>query len=164
MNIFAIDRNPSIAAKHLVDAHCVKMVLESAQMLANCFSLNMLASPDCPRTLNGKIRKYSYVNHPCSKWVRLSKSNMLWLIEHAIELDNERVARFRSKPHFSLKFIIWCRDNINLSIVPDGVLTEFAQAIPVEYKHNDSVVAYRNFYRHGKKHLHNWKRNKPEWI
>lgn len=178
MNIFAIDRDPAVAARHAVDSHTSKMVLESAQMLANCFSKEQLASESCPRTQSGTIRKYSYYNHPCSKWVRESRKNMAWLIEHAFALEEERAARLilritasgkkqteeHSAPHFSLPFIQWVKDNLSSSIVPEGELTEFAQAMPDEYKCVDSVQAYRNLYRHGKAHLHKWTRNKPDWI
>lgn len=188
MNIFAIDRDPTIAAKHMVDSHVVKMVLESAQMLANCFSNEMLASPACPRTAKGEVRKHSYYNHPCSIWTRSSRQNMRWLCEHAIAADLERLSRAHLKriaqirlmllglpydkdvvervpsTHFCLPFIYWALSNINLSVAPDVPLTEFAQAMPEQFKCEDSVEAYRNLYRVGKAHLHSWTRNKPDWL
>ena len=165
MNIFAIDRDPGVAARHLVDLHTVKMVLESAQMLANCFTPEQLASPECPRTKAGTVRKYCHFNHPSSKWVRKSKDNMRWLIDHALQMDKERMERFASaEPHFSVSFIYWVQANIDKSTTPDGPITEFAQAMPVEYKCEDSIEAYRQLYKYGKVHLHNWKRNKPDWI
>lgn len=171
MNIFAIDRDPIVAATHCVDSHVTKMVLESAQMLANCFTAEQLASESCPRTQTNSVRKYSYYNHPCSKWVRVSRSNMNWLIEHALALDSERITRAKLKdpvadvkPHFSVGFILWVKSNVTFSLVPEGPLTEFAQAMPDEFKCEDSVQAYRNLYRSGKSHLHKWTRNKPSWI
>lgn len=188
MNIFCIDRCPVVAARHLVDTHCVKMVLESAQMLANCFTHEQLASAGCPRTQAGTVRKYSHYNHPCSKWVRVSRENMRWLYSHAVAMDMERITRTMMRvnehqtlreegkeynedivdispvPHFCMPFIHWVLANINESIVPEGPLTEFAQAMPDEYKCEDSVHAYRNFYKTGKAHLHVWTRNKPTWI
>lgn len=164
MNIFIIDRDPVQAARWLVDRHTVKMVLESAQMLANCFDPEILEEEDCPRTKSGSVRKHSYYNHPCSKWVRESRENMLWLCRHAIAIDEERLARYGTAPHSSLPFIKWAMENIHRSVVPRGGITKFAQAMPDVFKHEDPVVAYRNYYRHGKKHLHQWKRNKPEWL
>lgn len=165
MNIFVIDSNPRISAQHLVDRHVVKMILESAQILSNCFTLERLAELDCPRTQKGTVRKHSYPNHPCCKWVKESKFNMLWLINHAIAMDIERMERFKKDiPHFSTDFIKWCAINIDDSIVPDNIPTPFAQAMPKEYQNTDPVVAYRNYYREGKKHLHKWTRNKPSWI
>jgi hypothetical protein len=189
MNIFAIYRCPVESAVHLVDSHTVKMVSESAQMLANCFSHESLAAADCPRTkTTGAVRRYSHYNHPCSKWVRESRDNMVWLYTHAFALDEERIARSRIKvqeqlqlkaegkeynkaiaksipaPHYSIAFINWVVNNLSISLVPEGPLTEFAQAMPVEFKCPDSVQAYRNLYIHGKTHLHTWTRNKPPWI
>lgn len=164
MNIFAIDHDPAIAAKHLVDSHCIKMVLESSQMLANCFSPENLASENCPKTQKGTVRSHTHLHHPCSKWVKQSRENMRWLIKHAYAMDEERVARFESKPHFSISFIKWCDEHIDLSPVPEGKLTNFAQAMPEEFKDKCSIVAYRKFYKYGKVHLHQWKRNKPMWI
>lgn len=188
MNIFAIYRCPVTSARHLVDSHVVKMVLESAQMLANCFSHEQLASETCPRTQAGTVRKYAHYNHPCSKWVRVSRDNMRWLCDHALALDEERIERslIRSKQHLDLKeqgkpykkaiadskpvphhcipFIHWVLNNLDNSLIPEGLITEFAQAMPDEYKCLDSVEAYRNFYIKGKQHLHTWTRNKPDWI
>jgi hypothetical protein len=188
MNIFAIYDDPHIAARHLVDSHVSKMVLESAQMLANCFSLEQLASTDCPRTKEGSPRKYSYYKHPCSIWTRASRDNMRWLIDHAKTMDDERIQRALIKqqrhkdlkekgllyskkifeedpsPHFSLSFILWAEANIANSIIPEGARTKFAQAMPDEFKCEDSIEAYRKFYITGKKHLHFWTRNKPDWI
>ena len=53
MNIFATDENPIIAARNLCDKHINKMIVESAQMLANGFSLERLAQDDVPRNQKG---------------------------------------------------------------------------------------------------------------
>jgi len=188
MNIFAIYRCPVTSARHLVDSHVVKMVLESAQMLANCFTPEQLAGADCPRTKAGTVRKYSYYNHTCSKWVRVSQENMRWLCRHARAMDVERIQRATIRiqeqrqlrdrglpyseaianstpvPHHSISFINWVVANFPRSLIPEGPLTEFAQAMPDEFKCADSVQAYRNLYTIGKKHLHIWTRNKPDWI
>jgi hypothetical protein len=188
MNIFAIYRCPVQSARHLVDSHVVKMVLESAQMLANCFSHDQLADETCPRTQTGTVRKYAHYNHPCSKWVRASRENMRWLIDHAIAMDLERIERSKLKSqeqlrlkdagqaynknvannvpaaHNCMPFIYWVQLNLQHSLVSEGPVTEFAQAMPDEFKCEDSVQAYRNFYITGKQHLHKWTQNKPDWI
>jgi hypothetical protein len=45
-------------------------------------------------------------------------------------------------------------------------LTPFAQAMPDEYKHEDAVIAYRQYYQSPeKRRLASWKkRPKPEWF
>lgn len=158
----------------MVDTHVSKMVLESAQMLATCFTLEQLAAPGCPRNKKGSPRKHGYYNHPCTKWTRISKSNMSWLISHALAMDDERRRRKCAKhpslaiedipAHFCVPFIHWCSLHIHQSVVPDGEITEFAQAMPIEFKCDDSVEAYRKLYKEGKKHLHKWTLNRPNWI
>ena len=174
MNIFVLDYNPVRAAIHMVDKHVMsKMIVESAQILSNCFTDEQLAHPSCPRTQKGTVRKHSYPHHPCSKWVQESKTNMWWVIYNSFSMDGERMVRWKIKnpsptdicpPHFSIPFIDWCEVNIKKSKVPDSGITPFVQCMPEEYKNPDPVIAYRNYYRYGKKHLHKWTRNKPSWI
>lgn len=90
---------------------------------------------------------------------------MHWLISHAVAIDIERVERYSSNPHFVIPFINWCKKNMNRSNVPHGDLTEFALAMPEEYKvEHDPHESYKNYYKFGKVHLHEWKKNKPDWI
>lgn len=168
MNIFCIDTCPIQSARWLCDQHCNKMVLESAQMLANCFNSETLA--DAPKAKSGNVRKHSYYNHPCSIWVRKTKENMIWLILHALEMEEERLRR-GFNPHFSVSFIEWCAENVARSLVPDGDQTDFAIAISEEKdcrKHPDfysldTVGKYRLYYSFDKKFA-KWTQNKPNWI
>ena len=168
MNIFCIDENPIQAARWLCDQHCNKMVLESAQMLANCFTSETLE--DAPRAKSGNVRKHSYYNHPCSIWVRESTDNMIWLILHALEMEEERLRR-GFNPHFSVSFIDWCADNVARSFVPLGKQTDFAIAISPdkdcrkhsEFNSLDTVGKYRLYYALDKKFA-KWTQNKPAWI
>jgi hypothetical protein len=68
VNIFYVDKNPMLAAQALVDQHVNKQVSETAQELSNCYTLEQLADPSCPRTKKGTPRKHSYPHHPCCKW------------------------------------------------------------------------------------------------
>jgi hypothetical protein len=132
MNIFVLDDDPKKAAHLMCDKHIrSKMIIESGQMLAYCFTQEQLEQPDCPRTATGQPRKQAkrHRNHPCSKWVVESKSNMKWLIDHALGMCEERLRRWPGKEHFTKSFIKWCDDNISLSHIPDGELTSFAVAI-----------------------------------
>ena len=172
MNIFVTDKDPYQAAQNLCDKHVSKMVVESAQMLANCFSLEVLASCGCPRTQKGNTRKHSYAKHPCTIWAMNNKSIMMWLIRHGISMAREK--KFRTeKEHFSERFIMWCMFNMHRSNVPSGSLTEFAVAINQNQKcrthpnfENLSVVEkYREYYNYDKSHFAKWtKRNAPNWY
>lgn len=144
MNIFYLDHDPQKAAQYLIDRHVNKMILESAQMLANCYSDEQRAAEDCPKTQSGNPRKLSYFNHPCSKWVRESKTNFHWLADHALYMYKEKVHR-TGRGHFSFDFIKWCINNE--PDLPDVGHTEPARAFSgKEIKNDDIVEDYRTFY------------------
>jgi hypothetical protein len=49
--------------------------------------------------------------------------------------------------------------------IPVGQMTRMPQAMPDEFKCCDSIIAYRNYYRIAKQHLHTWtKRAVPQFI
>ena len=167
MNIFFVDQDPVKAAQALVDQHANKQVVESCQMLANCYSLEELASNDCPKTKKGNDRKYSYFNHPCSIWTRKTINNFNWLLNHSIALEEERMYR-GFNPHFSISFIEWCVNN-----PPDltnAELTPPAQAFGEwDYlRGDDPVEAYRRYYNIAKRQQETLKkvwtrRRAPDW-
>lgn len=174
MNIFCLDNNPIQAARWCMDKHVVKMPTESAQMLTNCFSAERLSRNDCPRTMMGTIRKYSHYNHPCSIWVRKSKDNMVWLIEHSLELCNEKLRRYPDKKdHFARTFLNWAKLNIEDALVEaDNQLYNFPLAIADNCKCRTvkgfsilpRIEQYRLYYIHDKQHIAHWKLNKPDWF
>lgn len=162
MNIFVLDYHPVTAAKWLCDRHVVKMCLEASQILSNAFTLEQLIS--APHNQKGNPRKHSYPHHPCCKWVQQSRRNIEWLISHAYAIDCERQARFNPNAHFVIPFIQWCEKNVHNSIAPNIAMTPFVLAMPDEYKCNNVISSYRNYYRYGKAHLHHWRQNKPDWL
>lgn len=171
MNIFVLDKNPYIAARDLCDKHIIKMIVESAQMLANCFTLERLAADDCPRNFNGNPRSHGYRNHPCTRWAMESSANMDWLIKNAIGMCEEKVKRYGGG-HFSESFIRWCDLNRNDSIVPLGKLTDFAIAISptslcreVEgFDDLSAVEKYRLYYIYDKAKFATWRTSPPAWY
>ena len=177
MNIFFLSYSSIESAQSLADIHVGsqnrggKMIVESTQMLTNCYTPEQLCN--APKTQNGTIRKYSYYNHCCSKWVRESIHNFDWLLTHALEMVNEKIYR-GGKLHFCHTFLNWCSDNKPDLNDPHNTtsldlytsITLPALAMPDEYKHNDPVQAYRNYYLNHKRHTIDmrWtKRNPPEW-
>lgn len=155
MNIFVLDRDPILAAQYQTNAHTVKMIVESAQMLCNAFSEEM--APPYKRT---------HYNHPCSKWCRKTKDNYLWLVAHAVALCDEYSYRYdKIEPHKSQKVITWCINNINnIKFKAEGA-TPFAQVVPEKYKSNNVVETYRNYYVAEKRHLLKYKkRSAPRWL
>ena len=157
MNIFYLHKSPTVAAQHMCDKHVVKMILESAQLLCTAHHIR---PSDAVRP--EKFYKKTHTNHPCAIWTRNCIGNYKWLCDHAQSLLDEYTYRY-GKTHASTSVISWCVSNI--PDIPDGELTDIAQCMPDEYKSNDPVIAYRNYYNKAKSHLHNWKRRQiPHWV
>ena len=108
------------------------------------------------------IYKIAHLNHPCSKWTRLTRNNFNWLCEMTEELFKEYTLRY-GKQHKSYSIFQTCKDNCN--VIPEGDLTPFAQAMPDEYKNSDAITAYRTYYLKDKKEFSKWKMgNTPYWF
>ena len=153
MNIFVLDTDINKCAEYHADRHVVKMILESTQML--CTVLNKLG-------LNAPYRS-THLNHPCTLWAGTSFDNWKWLQALALMLNEEYKFRFdRQKDHKSAVIAHQLPD----PPIPKLGLTEFAQAMPDEYKYpGDAVQAYRQFYLGEKAHFATWtKRPVPGWF
>lgn len=153
MNIFVLDEDFDLNAQYHNDRHCVKMILEYAQLLSSALWMNNIEAP----------YKLTHKNHPCAIWTRNSLSNYIWLSKLALSLCKEYTYRYK-KIHKTEEIIRKLSD-IRLNIIDKG-LTPFALAMPDEYKiDNDGIKSYRNYYIYGKKHLANWKnRDIPKWY
>ena len=152
MNIFVLHKDPYQAAYQMCDKHVVKMILESAQMLCAVYD-------------NGTAPyKRAFYNHPCTIWARESQENYEWLLDHAYAMCQEYTRRY-GKVHKSIHAIEWCGKNYHKLSLPRTGLTPFAQAMPEQYKNDDAVVAYRDFYKSEKRKFLNYrKRTAPSWL
>ena len=141
------------------------MLVESAQMLANCYSLEELER--APKTVKNTARRHSYLHHGSSKWVLKSIENYKWLLEHAYAIYNESLYR-GAKYNNSFSFVEWCANND--PTLPNTPFSKPFLAMPEIYKSSDPVMAYRNYYRNEKTVDKNgdnmafWtNRSHPEW-
>ena len=165
MNIFVLDNDPSVAATYNCDKHVVKMVLELYQQLGSAV-IRHGATPDkMPLTSKGTPLKGGYHNHPCTKWVGDTKTNFVWTALHGLSLCHQYTLRY-AKTHACEKGI---RQMANMfDMIPQGPQTEYAQAMPDEYrKWGDAVEAYRDYYWHEKRDFAKWERGQPAaqwWI
>ena len=152
MNIFALDRNPEMAANYHCDKHVLKMIIETAQLLSNSHHLTGKAGP----------YKLTHKNHPCSIWVLESLSNYRWLVKMGKALASEYTKRY-GKIH-KVQAVIELLE-ANEPQIKDIGLTDFKQAMPDEYKDKDSIIAYRKYYIGDKSRFAKWKNNKiPDWF
>lgn len=158
MNIFILSLNMSECVHWYPDKHIVKMPIEATQMLCNVFHYT------------GEIEYYdvltreeiyypTHMNHPCSVWTRTSLSNWLWLRKLVCYMGNEYRYRY-GRMHRSVEVAM----NLPIPKIPDLGLTEFAKAVPEEFKHLEVCEAYREYFKKYKGHLKKYtKRPIPEW-
>ncbi|MBD3654512.1 pyrimidine dimer DNA glycosylase/endonuclease V [Kangiella sp.] len=153
MNIFVLDNEIELCAQYHCDQHVVKMILESVQLLCTALNKKGFSTP----------YKSTHIKHPCVLWVEQSYSNFVWLTELTRELNKEYRYRFnKDKDHKSMSVL----DVIVEMKYEDVGLTEFAQAMPEQYKViGDAVSAYRQFYRAEKMGFAKWSRRPiPLWL
>ena len=156
MNIFFLDKTPEKSAQYLCDKHIPKMLLESAQMLSTAIQRH-----------TGELDylyKSAYPKHPMTIWVGDNRDNFTWALYNAFCINNEYEYRFK-KNHKSYKVIKNIIDFELMAHIPDGDFTDPPQCMPDEYKDNDYVTAYRNFYKGEKEYFAKWEkgRQQPEW-
>jgi hypothetical protein len=165
MNIFYLHHDQVKCAEMHNDKHCVKMILEYAQLLSTAHRI--LDGHECT-TLSSSGRKkkvwqlpdsrddvlYSatHANHPSAIWVRQSDKNYDWLFGMYQALMNEYTYRY-GKVHATSRLEPY------LAMLPKNIrqapFTEPTPAMPDEVKvEGDSIKSY-----------HNWKnRPVPSWF
>ena len=156
MNIFFLDKTPELSAKMLCDKHVPKMLLESAQMLSTALRQNGYK--------DDYLYKSAHPNHPMTKWVGNTRDNFIWAFRNADEISREYYKRF-GKKHKSTRILDFITNNEMQNEIPDKSFTDPPQCMPDEYKDNDYVTAYRNYYKGEKEYFAKWEkgRNQPEW-
>ncbi len=161
MNIFYLDHDHATCAKYHNDKHCVKMILEYAQLL--CTAHRELDGDDCQHP--DVLYKSTHKNHPSAVWTRQSSRNYLWLYYLWRELCKEYTHRY-GKEHASWTKLGYLMANVpqNIDVMPE--FTPPTPAMPDECKIGPtSLESYRHYYITEKKHLATWKKRPvPEWY
>lgn len=153
MNIFVLHKNPRLAAESLCDRHIVKMIVESAQIMA---TLHHQAG-------NPVHYRATHAHHPCTLWAGRSAKNYAWLLAHAKAMCHEYTHRY-GRIHKTEQYITGELHHLPPGIANEG-LTTFAQAMPEEYRCEDAVRAYRTYYLKDKAHFAKWtNRDVPAWF
>ena len=166
MNLFILSLIQREIAQYMMDKHVSKILLEAVQML--CSAKRVLDPDD---EVNDRIYKLAHKNHPVTIWCRKSKANFIWTLDLVEELHNEWKYRYghpENKFHKSYLISLTLRENMpsDDKFEVEG-LTPFALAMPVEYKKEDPVESYRNYYMsEEKQRIATWNklRGKPEWY
>lgn len=165
MNIFFLHLDPRQSAKYYFNKHCIKIILEIAQLLYSAHwctdkSVLSLHSTD----LQCDPYRKTHFNHPTAKWVRQSRNNYLYACQMGLALCAEYTLRY-GKIHKCQVRIEWllahpptAYDTTPISAylatinVPLGC-TPVPLAMPVKYHSPDLLFAYRRYYLFGKTHI-----------
>jgi len=183
MNIFYLDKDPKICAEMHVDKHCVKMILETAQLLSTAhrvldgikvtgvsptnrkktyYVIPDIGDREDPRQTT--LYSATHINHPSAVWCRQSRSNYDWLLKLLKCLCAEYTYRYGKIHKVDREILKWL--GLGPTNIPDVPFTEPTPAMPDQYKvPGNSVQSYRNYYNGEKQRMFSWKhRSVPEWI
>ena len=152
MNIFVLDNDIQTCARYHCDRHVNKMILESVQILCTVLNERGFATP----------YKSTHRRHPCVLWVDHSYDNFLWLAELTDALNQEYRYRYeKDRDHASIRVL---KEILQHRYESNG-LTDFAQAMPNQYKvSGNAVAAYRAYYLGDKYPFAQWtRRSAPGW-
>lgn len=160
MNIFFLHLNPTKNAKLYINKHCVKIILECAQMLYAALWMNNIDTEWIDlhlQDLELPPYKLTHRNHPTSKWVRGSLENFNYTLQTALALCYEYTARYK-KIHKCQQRIEWIMHNTPL-LFPEQVMdkhcatkniptgcTPIPLCMPEQFHSDDLLYSYRSYY------------------
>ena len=166
MNLFILSLIQREIAQFMMDKHVSKILLEAVQML--CTAKRVLDPDD---NICSQLYKLAHKNHPVTIWCRKSKANFIWTLDLIEELHKEWRFRYghpETKFHKAYLMSIILKENIPTDDKFELIgLTPFAQAMPEQYKNEDAILAYRNYYMSPEKQIiasWNKKRERPDWY
>jgi hypothetical protein len=155
MNIFALDHDTKLCAQYHVDKHCVKMILETTQLLNNALIVHDSAYVP--------IYRQTHKNHPASLWAAENISNFSWLLNLGLDLCSEYSFRYHRR-HKCQDILEGFKNSSSRHKLPSGVLTSFRMCMPEPYHTNDPIRSYRIYYRQDKAYIAKWtNRVVPDW-
>jgi|TARA_B110000211_G_scaffold127922_1_gene146937 hypothetical protein len=158
MNIFYLDRDPKIAAQMHCDKHCIKMILESAQMLSTA---HRVIDGDDYANERG-LYKMAHKNHPSTIWVRSSDEHYNWM--YSLMLSQMEEYTYRYDKHHATERLIEPLRLLPTSIENNGFVDP-PMCMPEYCKKDDVVSSYQNYYIEEKSDFATWKRRAmPEWF
>jgi hypothetical protein len=170
LNFFKLDNDIDRCVVAHCDQHAIKMSCEYAQLLSSAHRVldgePYIAKSKAGRSikrfkLDRPVYEAAHINHPTTIWCRSSSSNYMHLFEHWVKLMEEYSYRY-NKIH-KCSELIGALSNLPNNILDDDY-SDPPQAMPDQYKCNDVVAAYRDFYINDKLFARYTRRDKPEWL
>ena len=155
MNIFYLDHNHKLCAQMHTDRHCVKMILEYAQLLCTTHHVvdRYLDEEGWVVHVNDELRhklyKETHICHPSAQWVRKSTQHYNWLYNLFTELCDEYTYRY-GKVHKSDTKLREILKNPP-KLLEDNGFVQPTQAMPMVYQMKDSISAYQLYYNRQKR-------------
>lgn len=161
-----------------VDKHCVKMILEYAQLLSTAHRVldgtqhNTLSKTGRKRTAyvlsdsrDTALYSATHINHPSAVWVRQSRDNYAWLVKLLENLCKEYTYRYGKVHKVEASGLLDKLRFMPLAIATQK-FTEPTPAMPDHYKvPGDSITSYKNYYLGDKTRMFKWKnRTPPTWA
>jgi hypothetical protein len=154
MNIFYLDKDARLAAQYHNNKHCVKMIVESAQLLSTACREIGISDPI--------LYKTTHKNHPSAVWTRSSVRHYIYTLELFAWLLYEYTYRY-DKDHACSSKLDFFVDQ--LTHFPDNGWVDPPLCMPEECKTDDVVQSYRNYYKMKKSHFCFWtNRDIPDWY
>lgn len=187
MNIFYLDKDPSICAQQHCDKHVVKMIIEYAQLLSTAHRVldgtqyieekyvhgslparfRKIKRWKLEDSLESKLYKASHINHPSAIWARDGHLNYVWLSALLSSLCDEythRYGKIHKVRESGLSSAL--STNIPQNIMIQKTFSEPPPAMPEAYKvPGDSIASYKRYYIEDKSRFAKWNnRPIPTWY
>lgn len=181
MNIFVLDESAVTAAQLQCNAHVVKMIVESAQMLSTVHRMLDGVETRRPSKSGKTMSKYwvlpdsredifykaVHMHHPCTIWTAESNNNYNWHYIHFVALCDEYTYRY-GKVHSTDTLLREPLKSLptNIPIGPKTLQPLAMKSNPECMNYNDVVGSYRKFYQTKQDRFKMaWtKRPVPEWF
>jgi hypothetical protein len=180
MNIFYLNENPKQCAEEHLDKHCVKMILEYAQLLSTAHRILDGKVYEALTEGGRKIKRWkldnhnletllfkaSHVSHPSAIWCRANVQNYMWLAELLEWCCAEYTHRYGKVHSVEQSGLMQSLKNNFPKNLPIGEFTEPTPAMPDDCKvAGDSLASYQKYYIEKKRLFAKWtNRPMPSWF
>ncbi len=179
MNIFFLSKSTVESAQFHNDKHCVKMILEYAQLLSTAHRI-LDGEQYIDASSGRKIKRWqlkgsaaepllykaTHINHPSAVWARENKENYMWLAQLLDDLCKEYTHRYGRIHKCETDGLVQWLASYAPKNIANRPWTQPTPAMPDDCKvAGDSLASYRKYYIQNKRHLAKWsKREVPEWY
>lgn len=169
MNIFVLARYPAAAVSLLADVHVHKMCLETAQILSSVI-VRDLGKEVLFYILDAGGPKAYNIMHQAIQAVQLNNGTAGWLLDYNRALHCEYEYRFGKQHAYSNLVQLYAAIFRDAHVVHYNAETYklFCRCFgDFKPSHGNLVLAYRDYYKHKKQTICNWKytnKSEPSWL